>query len=111
MEQGGQHIPNLFSTWYIEEATKSASMSCLDKYSEVEFSEAITDAKLNTGGLIVYNNTKERKFAAAELGVKIGICGSFSVYTTKHKDLFFRIVDAPIDRFVLSHMRNIYMTA
>ena len=83
----------------------------LDKYSEVEFSEAITDAKLKTGGLIVYNNTKERKFAAAELGVKIGICGSFSVYTTKHKDLFFRIVDAPIDRFVLSHMRNIYMTA
>ena len=92
MEQGGQHIPNLFSTWYIEEATKSASMSCLDKYSEVEFSEAITDAKLKTGGLIVYNNTKERKFAAAaELGVKIGICGSFSVYTTKHKDLFLEL--------------------
>ena len=43
MEQGGQHIPNLFSTWYIEEATKSALMSCLDKYSEVEFFEAITD--------------------------------------------------------------------
>ena len=62
----------------------------LDKYSEVEFSEAITDAKLNTGGLIVYNNTKERKFAAAELGVKIGICGSFSVYTTT--------VSAPIRR-------------
>ena len=89
MEQGGQHIPNLFSTWYIEEATKSASMSCLDKYSEVEFSEAITDAKLKTGGLIVYNNTKERKFAAAELGVKIGICGSFSVYTTISTKIYF----------------------
>ena len=90
---------NILSTWFTLDSRK-----CLDNYSEVQFSEALTPKYEKTGDLIVYNNTREKRYAALDLGVKISLCGSFEVYTTNHKNVFLRMVDSPMDRYKILHI-------
>ena len=64
--RGGQHIPNLFSTWYIEEATKSASMSCLDQPCEeprLDISKCKHSSKHWSYHKIAFNSQKAKIWA------------------------------------------------